>query len=168
MTETFRACLCGILILGMGALQGCSKGTSSRGPAVGSLAGKVTYKGKALTGGNLILKNKEKGDSVIQINADGTFEGNAIPVGETVAVAVDTEPVKGWLEGARKGKAMKFDAKDIEKIKASKGDPLKFAEDPFKGMEYVPIPKKYTNPLESGLSVTIKEGKNPDKIFALE
>jgi hypothetical protein len=153
MSTVFRTLLCGALVFGVGFLQGCSKRGSQTPTA--SLSGKVTYNGKPLTGGNMTLRTKGKGDTVIRINADGSFEGTSVPLGE-MSVAIDTEPVKLWLEQA--GKTLVFNPKDIDKIKGEKN--LKdIGSDPFKGMEYVPIPKKYTKHQESGLTVTVKEGK---------
>ena len=162
MSLLCKAFFCLVLVCGMGSMQGCSK-SSSKANELGSLSGKVTYKGNPLTGGNLILKSKDKGDTVIRINGDGTYEGTAIPQGE-YPIAIDTEPVKMWLE--QKGNIFKFDPKDIDKIKNQKTPPTEFA-DPFKGMVYVEIPKKYANPQQSGLSVVIKEGKQ-QKDFPLD
>jgi hypothetical protein len=147
----------------------------------GTLFGRVTLQGKPVTGGLLIFRPKqEQGNALketkITIKADGSYEG-PIPIGE-MQVAVDTENVRRGLAGdkgivntssfSRQMAAKYKDNKDVDPkdIKPPKGGQQENAPSPFAGMTYVPIPAKYQDPKESGLSVAVQEGRE-EKNFDL-
>jgi|GEM_PF-608832 len=161
-----RPTLLGVMILAIGFSAGCGK----RGPdpVRGNLSGKVRIKGNPVTGGNLIFHKEGKEAANLKINADGTYQG-FIPLGD-LQVGVETETLKKRLEdmanqggkGGGKMPALSFSPKDMEKYKDKKmtaADMMKAAMDPANLGKYVPIPEKYRNPQQSGLSVSMKDAK---------
>jgi hypothetical protein len=101
---------------------------------VGSITGKVTYKGVPLPAGTITFHPLEGKAGSAPIREDGTYSADKVPVGDA-AVTVDTQPLK---------------PADKPKGDKPKGDAPKF----------VKIPAKYADKEKSDLKVTIKKGKN--------
>lgn len=137
-----------LLVLGCGS----SKGTVSR------LTGSVKYKGKPVTAGTITFYPKgEKGDTAgnypVPIDPDGTYSASQLPAGE-LAVAIETEsanpknrPSAKQYGGAKSKMKMSPPPEGVNVAKGPQG-------------AYVPIPKKYADPKESGLTVKLTSGKN--------
>jgi hypothetical protein len=123
---------------------GCSKKV---GGASATISGKVTYKGRPLTGGTMFLWSKEDVKFPVDIDGLGNFSMTDVPVGEAT-VTFDTDWVKGREKSAgTSGKGI--------------GGPVAFggksapAAAPLK---YVKLPAKYTNRNQSKLTWDIKPG----------
>jgi hypothetical protein len=123
-----------------------SCGGSSKAPA---LFGTVNYKGSPVTGGNITLYPTAGGPEYpIQIRPDGTYETSGVPLG-TMSVSIETESIKGQTGGAASYKPPPG-AKMVDKPPEidNSGAP-----------SYVKIPKKYSDPKTSGLSIEITKGR---------
>ena len=70
-------------------VSGCPKKSGT----VGTLSGKVTYKGKEVTGGQMTFFTKEGGAVLATIKPDGTYSVRDLAVGEAT-VTVDTKNLK--------------------------------------------------------------------------
>jgi len=109
----------------------------------GTVSGKVTYKGKPLPGGNVTFAGKDGKSLAAAIHEDGTYSLEKVPPGE-YKVAVETESLRKAAPGGG------VPPKGGDKIA-----PPPAADAP----KYVAIPVKYANPETSGLTYTVKTGK---------
>jgi hypothetical protein len=153
-----------LLILGSGFSEGCGRNDEKR-VTFGTVYGKVTLAGQPVTGGKVILLSKDGIEHTVKIEADGSYRGT-IPIGE-MQVGVDTEFVKAGLRQSNTiGKTNAFAKAMMAKNKDQKTvDPKDFPQEKdlpknFAGMKYLPIPEKYRNPKQSGLSLTVAEGEH--------
>jgi hypothetical protein len=125
-----------VLILTL-ALAGCGSGEVR-----GRIAGKVTYRGQAVSEGILVFSDDEKGVHITtKLNPDGSYElrtakGVGLPVG-TYRVSVCPPP------SAPAKISFASDATTSTEIK-----------------QYADIPQKYREQATSGLIVTVSEGEN--------
>jgi len=114
-------------------------------PAV--VSGSVKYKGEVLKAGTVTF-HSDKGVYPAPINSDGTFINRDVPVGECV-ITVETESLnpnkKKETYGGERAKGMQE-----QKPPAGSSTGSEF---------YVQIPKKYGDPKESPLKLTVKRGK---------
>jgi hypothetical protein len=128
-TSSHKCLLLAVLSL---ACLGCDMGETR-----GQVAGKVTFQGKPVSEGFVLLSNHDKGIHVTaDLKPDGSYavrmaKGPGLPVG-VYLVCVCPPPIqpKGVF--------------DVSKIK-----------------EYPNIPQKYRNPPTSGLTLSVKCGANP-------
>jgi len=148
-------------------LVGCQRNPNA--PA--SVNGKVTYNGGPVTGGSVSFHFKDgvRFDAVIR--GDGTYFLTDIPAGEAT-VSVETESINpankktdyssppgvGMMGGKYGGKAA---APKPSPGGSGKGAKMSPAPDGAAGGDsvYMKIPSKYADKDKSGLSVTLKEGK---------
>lgn len=121
-------CLLGSLLLGCGSAE------PDYGP-LGTLSGKVTFKGAPLTEGSIILTREGGGSGAAPMQADGTF--------------LVTDRIGGIPVGTYK---VGFEAAQEDAAETPNSPPQKKAR--------LILPAKYYDPAESGLSVEIKEGPN--------
>ena len=128
-----------VVALGMG---GCGE------PSPGNVSGKITYKGALLKGGTITFSHVDKQKTYLsEIGEDGSYTIRDVPIGQ-VQVTVETESLK---ERARvRINPVPADAQGNPNPKP--GDPKDLLN------RYVQIPKKYSNPGESGLEYTVKSG----------
>jgi hypothetical protein len=125
---------------------GCSRGNPQLTGA--SVSGTVKYQGKIVTGGmiRLIALRDENETATGRILGDGTFTIPNAPLGE-VKVVVDTEMAR-------------FDPSTMVKnappsaITFPKGSPMK----------YVPIDRKYRDPAQTSVRLTIEKGEQKKDI----
>src|SRR5262249_6874919 len=133
-------------------------GCGSKNPNLpAQVSGFVSYKGVALKGGKVIFLSRETNASFsAQIDKDGAYRIEDLPAGE-MEVAVDTESVNP----ERKKKNQPDGQRRMRQFKNYRppGSPPPPSEAEAKEA-YRPIPKKYSNPKTSGLTATLKEGKN--------
>jgi hypothetical protein len=126
------------------ALSGC-RPYEVRLPETGaSLAGSVRY-GDAKVPMAEIMVLGEKGQALGQIDDDGRYRVENVPLGE-VKIGVNTEAVRGQMISLQMAQAYKGPG--------SKGSG-RAPRPPF-----VSLPAKYFDPDTSGVTTTIKKGKN--------
>src|SRR5207302_362988 len=121
------------------------------GRSTGTVSGKVTFKNQPLKGGTVTFTPKDgPGFVIAQIQPDGSYTAENVPVGET-AVTVETETV-----APRK---MPKGVINTKGIKNAEGEAV---ETPYSyersGDNYVKIPPGYSNPSKSGLQLTVTSG----------
>ncbi len=133
------------------AAQDDSKDRKKETKTGNEVVGKVTYKGKPLAGGTVVL-HPAKGKRVVgHIMVDGTYLIKNVPVGEMV-VTIETESVR-----AKPGKG------PIPKIqpKEKKTEPKdkKLPDEAKAAARYVAIPRIYGDVKTSPLRYTVQSGK---------
>lgn len=135
------------------ALIGCGGGNK-----VGTVSGKVTYKGEALRGGTLAFVPKNAGGVVATIDPEGNYTVTNVPVGEA-KITVQTFPATGGPP-AMKGKA----PPKMPQAPADQKMPdlYDFAGKAKKG--HMKIPEKYGDPEKSGLTYTVSAGSQTHNI----
>lgn len=139
------------------AAAGCG-GSNTLAPA--SVSGSVNYKGKPVTGGQVLFYSGTNGTPYsATIAPDGTYSIADIPAGELV-VCVDTES----LSPEQKESAGK-DAKRREAMMGNRQPPAGrggsgggAAAAEAEG-KYVKLPAKYANPKTSPVTYTTKTGR---------
>jgi hypothetical protein len=117
------------------ALVGCSGGT-------GELAGTVTYKDKPIHQGTVTVSASDGTTQAGQIQEDGNYTVTGIPTG-AVKIGVSSPDPRTLKVGQRK--------KDEPPPKADIS-------------KWTAIPDKYSDFNNSGLTTTVKSGKNPYNI----
>ena len=125
-------------------VSGCPKKSGT----VGTLSGKVTYKGKEVTGGQMTFFTKEGGAVPATIKPDGTYSVRDLAVGEAT-VTVDTKNLKPANPAAVRGGG------GDHKMQTGPVPPG-FSQKP-EG-EYVEIPPKYADQKKTDLKVTVTGG----------
>ena len=132
----WRPLVCLALLLALAA-AGCG------GRKAAKVTGKVTYRGKALTMGSVVLVSEDGQTSVRgAIQPDGTYEITKAPVGKAQAAVSNPPP-----PGARGGQPLAGAPNDEEARQAR-----------ALASQYVPTPEKYNDPKTSGLSYDIPSG----------
>jgi hypothetical protein len=138
-----------VVALGIAALLGAA-GCGGGGDKPASVSGTVTYKGKPVTSGVVVLIGKDgKASDPGAVQADGTYRIAHAPVG-TVTVVFDN-PAPERPSGS----------------KLPANDPEAQAEAET-AKRYVPTPAKYKDPAKSGLTLEIKRGTNTGKDIELQ
>jgi len=131
-----RAVLSLALLSAVTAL-GCGGGKAAK------VSGKVSYRGKALTMGSVVLVSEDgKTSARGAIGPDGTYAIDKAPVGK-VQAAVSNPPPAGARGGQPLGGATNDE--ETKQARAIAG-------------QYVPTPEKYNDPKTSGLSYDIPSG----------
>ena len=113
------------------ALAGCGAGT-------GELTGKVTYNDKTVCSGTVIIAAADGTSQTGPIQDDGTYTVTGIPAG-TVKIGVNSPDPRSVKVAQRK--------KDEK-------------PPPADGSGWLQLPPKYADPKDSGLTATVKSGKN--------
>jgi hypothetical protein len=110
----------------------------NRSEPQGKVFGKITSAGQPLSGGRILFSNAAQGVHITApVQPDGSYQlhtarGVGLPLGE-YKVSVSPPPVEPTMPGAPKPPPA----------------------------PQVNIPKKYTRPETSGLTLTVAEGENP-------
>lgn len=126
---TFRVTGLGLLMVFLAGCQG-----------TGSVAGKVTYQGKPLVYGTVLVIGSDNASAQAEIQTDGHYSASGLAVGE-VKIAVNSSNPKGVA------------------IYAGFKDPKK-KPPPFEVPGWFAIPQKYEDVATSGLTHTIRRGSN--------
>lgn len=158
MTRTFRpGCTAALFVLCAGLL-GCGGG-------VGSVEGTVTFKpnSKKLAWGTVIITGRDNLQKVGTINKDGTYVVHGVPAGEA-KITVSSDDPKATGDGDRRGGGRGGEGEVQRPPDPNAPDPATTKVDPEIAKAWFPIPKKYANPLESPLTVTVKGGVNKHDI----
>jgi hypothetical protein len=124
----------GLLVIVVGV--GCSNQ-----PPTGQVSGVVRFRGSELTGGTVTFMGPNGQSGAGRIQANGRYDVLNAPLGEN-KIAVDTPPPEGTT------------------------DPTNLANPPVAAeeMEYFKLPAQFSDPNQSGLRVTVKEGKQKHDI----
>jgi len=133
---------CTVLLVVVLSLQatGC-------GPSTGSVSGKVFYKDAPLKGGQVTFVTPDKKVFSAEIGEDGSYSiVGKMPVGD-VKIAVDTDYLK------QQASLPRYSAPADNKGEYKPPDSAAAAK------RYVKIPEKYASPDTSGLTYTVKSGK---------
>ena len=129
-----------VLSVGLVALIGCG---SKKEPA-GAVKGTVTYKGRAVNGGALVLYPQSGNSVILPVSQEGMFDAAGVPAGEYVVVVQPSTGTAG--------------------VPSTKGmDPAKAAEmqskiEAMKVPATIPIPQKYTQRTTSDLKMSVTKG----------
>ena len=135
----------GTLLIGLTAV-GCAGGTAD-------VTGKVTYEGKPVGYGNVIVISSDGEAKYGPLQSDGSYRVTAVKFGEA-KVAVSSPPPPGAVpapKGGREG------AEGEDKIPAGLTPP---PVDQELLKRWFAIPTKYADPTKSGLTVNVGE-KSP-------
>jgi hypothetical protein len=127
----------GLLAVNFVTLLGCS-------PAKSSVTGRVTYKGKTMTSGSVIMVGPDGAAGTSIIDGIGTYRIEGLTPGK-IQVAVCNPSQAEVSRGARPGLTRTGDAKGT-----------KPAENP----DWIAIPNYYTDPSTSNVTVSLKSGAN--------
>ena len=132
---------------------GCSKNN----PVVsgGMLNGKISYKGSPVTGGTVKFHGKDKDSVNVQIQPDGSYTVNGVPVGDMV-VTIDTESINPDAKLLTENKDRKENKSITDKNFIMKK--IGVTAKTVAAAVYVKIPAKYASPKTSDLKVTVAEG----------
>jgi hypothetical protein len=137
-------------------------GCSNRNPnAPASLHGKVTYNGKAVTGGTVTVHAPTGGVHYpMHIDKDGSYAGNNLPAGECV-VTVETESVKPAAANQQMnyGGGRTDPQQEYRKKMQERGAKIGDTGTPKPSViAYVKIPSRYAEPEKSPLRITLASG----------
>jgi hypothetical protein len=151
-----RCILCLVPRLACAALflAGCIGLAGCQGKASAPVSGKVTYQGRPVTSGVVVLIGPDgKTSSPGLVRPDGTFTIPNAPVG-TVKVSFDNPPPPRVTSapGAPRGGAAAQEEQ----------------ENAAQARLYVPTPLQYKDPNRSGVTLTVKRGKNDGCDIALK
>jgi hypothetical protein len=131
-------------------LAGCSSSARSE---MGTVWGTVLYKEKPVTGGNIhFVQGKTK--TTLGIRGDGTYSGE-VPVGPA-KIAIETESVKYRDRDKMLEKWEEEAGPEVVEKKKEKGPRPGLTAAP---LVYFPLPDKFSDPEQSGLSFDITSGR---------
>lgn len=134
------------LLAGLVLVAGCG----TKGPARGTVKGRVTMGEKPVTGATVFFENAEQGVAVnAQLGADGEFEvktyqGDGLPVGNYKVAVVPGGVMQPGEENPM-----------ADKAKINRPKPA------------TNIPERYNKTATSSLAIEVKEGENPLYEFKL-
>jgi len=114
----------------------------------GNVTGKVTFRGKPVYTGSVIIVGKDGVAAAGPIETDGTYVVQKAPVGDVTIGVVSKDPV--YLHR-------------ISQLRSSRTPiPASALTNPagLDRKKWFPIPKEYEEPVHSGLSLSIKKGDN--------
>jgi hypothetical protein len=135
----FGAVSFALLLLTLAGVPGCGK-------RLASVSGKVTYKNKPVTSGNVVFVGADGQPSPpAPIQPDGTYTATKVTPGPA-KVVVDNPPPLNHGHGQHVPKEMANDPEIREAAKQTKS--------------YVPTPPKYGDAKQSDLSADLKPGSN--------
>ncbi len=135
-----------LLSLAMLTLVGC-------GPDVGSISGKVTYKGKSLTGGKVTFLSSDQKVKTALIGTDGRYTIDKVTVGPA-KIAIDPPLVLPKMMGGL----------EMDPAKMGAPAPQNPAPPPPEEKGGVALPKEYQDVEKSGLTYTVVSGKQEHNI----
>ena len=119
---------------------------------VGDVSGKVTYDGKAVTNGTVVVYASDGRPIHADIQKDGTYVAPAVATGEAKFTVHSPDPTVPQQDLKKRGGGGDSERKpeDAKTTRPSVG-----------GKKWFPIPEKYGDPLQSGLSLKVVRGNNP-------
>ncbi len=114
----------------------------------GVVTGKVTFRGKPVYTGSVIIVGKDGVAVAGPIETDGTYVVQKAPVGEVTVGVVSKDPVYLHRVGLLRQSRTPVPASALN------------APTGFERKKWFPIPKEYEEPVHSGLAFTVKKGEN--------
>lgn len=147
----FRSRMSRPLLMGCFALL--ALGAAGCGGAKGDLSGTVSYNGKPVAIGSVLLIGVDSKPRTAWIEADGSFHFDGVPVGEAKLAVHSPDP----------GKEAKVRTRRKNPVSKDKSVPPKLDEPELSAgdrTKWFAIPAKYDDVDRSGLLVTISPGTN--------
>lgn len=127
--------------------------TAGCGAKVATVSGKVTYQGKPVVYGVVSIIGPDGITQSGSIEPDGSFTVRGVGVGEGKVAVTSMKPPDGT---GSKAKGVGRDAPGDDERKPAEPDP---AASPEVIKNWFPIPAKYGDHKQSGLTVTVGDGK---------
>jgi hypothetical protein len=118
------------------------------GRPTGTVTGKVTFRGKPVYTGSVIIVGKDGVAAAGPIETDGSYAVQKAPVGEVTVGVVSKDPV--YLHR-------------ISQLRSSRTPIPASALTTPAGLDrrkWFPIPKEYEEPVHSGLTFSVQKGEN--------
>jgi hypothetical protein len=145
------------------SLAGCGAG-------VGDVSGKVTYQGKTVVCGSVVLVGPDGMTKVGPINADGTYVVKGVGAGRVGVAVFSLDPARPLdPEKAAKthGKADAEPPTDSDRnpdagrvVVNAPADRSNWAEPNVDRSKWFPLPRKYERVDQSGITIDIQPGSN--------
>ena len=142
-----RALIAGAVSAAVLAAAGCGGGTTD-------VAGKVTYQGRPVVFGTVLVIGPDGVPKSGPIRKDGTFRVAGVKLG-AATVTVSSPPPPGWQQKAG-GRKQGREADDGDKVVAD--EPV----DPDVVKSWFPPPDRYADPARSDLRADVKPGQPLD------
>jgi hypothetical protein len=133
-----KAALPTLLLVLISGCEGRSKAT---------VTGTVKYKGEPIPSGQVVFYGAGDQSAMAMINEDGSYKATNVPLGP-VKIALVMPPSTAGMEKAAKKMKTRF----------GKGNPYPDS------IKTVSLPKKYSDPAQSGLGLTVIQGTQPYEI----
>jgi hypothetical protein len=141
--------------LGLGLLLLATLGTSGCFGSKGDVSGTVTFQGKHLSSGAVVIVGSDNQPMHADIQADGSYKVEGVPVGQARITVHSPDPALRPLK--KKGKAK---SRPDDRAEPPAGSPNR--------ANWFPIPARYGNLDQSGLSVSVNSGPNTHNITLKE
>ncbi|MFO0807078.1 MAG: hypothetical protein U0746_00480 [Gemmataceae bacterium] len=112
-----------------------------------NVAGRVTYQGRAVIWGSVVIAGKDGRTAAGAINPDGTFSVANAPTDAVTVGVISRDPlVQTWATN----------------LKETRDRPNKkiFSASPVDRKKWFPIPERYEQPSSSGITLILKRGDN--------
>lgn len=116
-----------------------------RGPAKGTLAGRVVCRGKPVVVGTIVVLAGDGKLRAVPIEPDGSYQVAGVPQGKVQLGVISRDPAKIQERYAKM--TVPTDRMDNEDHSAPQ---------PFDKKKWFPVPKQYEDPHYSGLETTLK------------
>jgi hypothetical protein len=141
-------------------------------PAIGDVAGRVTYRGKTVVCGSVVLVGPDGMTKVGNISQDGSFMIKDVGAGK-VGVAVfsldPARPLDPYKASRTHGKAEAEPPADAERpadygrvVTTVPTDRSNWADPNVDRTKWFPLPQKFERVDQSGVTIEIKAGANTD------
>jgi hypothetical protein len=127
----------------LAALAGCG--------GTGDVSGRVTYQGKPVTSGKVMLVGADGTPHYGDIGADGAYRVAGVPTGEVLATVASPKP--GEARPERPGGSGRGGDR-----RAPAADPAEAAAQAALAKRWFSIPEQYADPARSGLKVNVSRG----------
>jgi hypothetical protein len=127
----------------------------------GTVSGKIYYKGQSVTGGNVYFFPEAKsGNYASIIGTDGSYTISKLPPGPAkIAVMVGTKGVPPDVTKRMGGQFVAKGMKEMGRIGRAASSGGEASGNAAGTKDNISVPKKYTNPEESGLTIDVTGGK---------
>jgi hypothetical protein len=123
------------------------------GPSRAVVTGKVSYQGKPLVWGQVILVGADGKSASGQIEQDGTYRVEGAPIGPVSVGVVSHDPlVQHW-------------AKSLKTTRVRPTANIFATAPPVDRRHWFPVPQHYEEPGSSGITLTLKSGSNENDII---